>query len=415
MKILVANPATQWPVKKGTDRLILNLLEGLAVDNQVTLVGMANSTADLDGLQNIAKRNISVRAMLAPNRRSVLHRAAYKIRYALSCVFTGIPPRVRYAAPDAYLRLVADTAREQGVDIVLANYWHLYRLPAYLNGPKPVLVTHDLDFLVNPGRLRSIPGAMARFVAMLETRALERIERKAYEAYDTILTVTASDADVLAQHPIAAGKTVRPLPLALDLSVFKPDVFERRENTILFLGALFSDFNRDALRYFSGEVMPLVRARIPDAVLQVVGYGADDEMRREAGENVIFTGGVGDILPYLGTCTLMVLPLRFCGGVRIRLMEAAAMGTPVVSTPIAVAGMLVEPGRDYLEAESAQDMADAVVTVLENRDEASRLGGSLRAWAEKNISMANYPQRLNSLLDELMRRNDSASRRVGTQ
>ncbi|MGD1047668.1 MAG: glycosyltransferase family 4 protein [Candidatus Krumholzibacteriaceae bacterium] len=401
MKIIVALPYAPWPITKGTDRLIMSLLHGLATRHDVVLVTMALSRGELERLHEIESPRIAVRAILAPNKRSVFHRALYKARNIAAAALTGVPAQVSYAAPEQLLSLIAATATAERGDLILASYWHLYRLPDRIKGSKLVLVTHDLDFVVNSGRLAAL-GGIARLAASVRLRALERIERKAYERYDTILTVTPSDAEVLARYPVAAGKTVRALPLALDLSEFNPVAFKREKNRVLFIGSFYSDFNRDALRCLAGEVFPLVRAKKPGARLEVVGQGVTDELRASAGPDVSFTGGVKDIRPYLGSCAVMVLPLRFCGGVRIRMMEAAAMGTPVVSTPAGVAGMGLAAGRDYLEAGSSVGVAEAILRLLDDGDEAARIGANARRWAEATISMESYPKRLDDLLDTIL-------------
>lgn len=401
MRIVVALPYAPWPVTKGTDRLILNLLDGLAVNHEVTLVAMALSRGDLERLREIEKPRVAVRAILAPNKRSAFHRICHKIMNVIKAVFAGVPAQVSYAAPREFLRLIADTAKERKADLVLASYWHLYRLPGLVKDSKLALVTHDLDFLVNAARLDAMSGA-SRFFAARRLKALERIERKAYERYDTILTVTPSDAEALARHPAAAGKAVYALPLALDLGAFNPVAYERARNRILFMGTFYSDFNRDALRFFASEVFPVVRSRNPEARLEVVGHGVDENLRAAAGPGVSFAGGVEDIRPYLGACSAMVLPLRFCGGVRIRMMEAAATGTPVVSTPVGVAGMGLEAGNEYLEAQTGAEIALAVLHLLRDDGEARRIGAGARRWAEKNISMESYPARLDALFEKIL-------------
>jgi len=408
MRIIVALPYASWPVTKGTDRLILNLLDGLAVNHDVTLVAMALSRGDLERLREIEKPRVAVRAILAPHRRDIFHRLYHKNMNVAKAIFAGVPAQVGYAAPTAFLRLIADTAKERKADLVLASYWHLYRLPGLLKDSKLALVTHDLDFLVNPARLDAMSG-VSRFFAARRLKALERIERKAYEAYDTILTVTPSDAEALARQPIAAGKAVYALPLALDLAEFNPAAYERERNRILFMGTFYSDFNRDALRFFASEVLPVVRSKNPEARLEVVGHGVDASLRVAAGPGVSFAGGVEDIRPYLGTCSVMVLPLRFCGGVRIRMMEAAAMGTPVVSTRVGVAGMGLEAGKDYLEGRTGAEIALAILHLLRDGGEARRIGALARRWAEKNISMESYPARLDALFEKISARGREAA------
>ena len=123
-----------------------------------------------------------------------------------------------------------------------------------------------------------------------------------------------------------------------------------------------------------------------------------------AGAGVLFVGSVEDIRPYLGRCSALVLPLRFGGGVRIRMMEASAMAAPVVSTPVGVAGMGLRAGREYLEAANPRKMADAISRLLEEPEEAARLGRAARAWAERTISMETYPDRLDALIAAVVSR-----------
>jgi glycosyltransferase involved in cell wall biosynthesis len=84
------------------------------------------------------------------------------------------------------------------------------------------------------------------------------------------------------------------------------------------------------------------------------------------------------------------------------MMEAAAMGTPVVGTPISVEGLELSAGQDYLEAEAPGQMADAIVKLLGDGDEARRIGNNARLWAERNISMENYPTRLDAMLEKII-------------
>jgi glycosyltransferase involved in cell wall biosynthesis len=401
MKIIVTVPYTPWPVTRGTGRLIVNLIEGLSKRHEVVLVTMTLSKGELEKLRELERPGVTVRAMIAPHRKGASGKLMRKVRNVIFDFMKGIPQDVSYSAPPEFLKLIADTAEGESADLVLASYWHMYRLTDYVSGTALALVTHDMDHIVNRERLKFKHIGQERIKSEKEVRRLELIETEAYRRFETILTVTASDAEVLMGIPAYEGKRILPLPLALDLSDFSPGDFERSTERMLFLGSFHSDFNRDALTWFSSEILPKVRDGIPGAVLEVVGHGVDDDLTEKTGEGVEFTGGVDDIRPYLGGCSLMVLPLRFSGGVRIRMMEAAAMAVPVVSTPAGVAGMGLESGRDYLEAPDAASMASSIVSLLRDREEAARLGGNARIWAEQTISMADYPERLDAMIEAI--------------
>lgn len=402
MRVVVAIPYTPWPVRKGTNRLIVNLLDGLSREHETALVTMTEEPWELERIKELESTNLMARAMLAPHRRGVGAKLFHKAKNIALSLLVGIPQEVSYAAPGEFLKLIADVSEELDADVILASYWHLYRLPEYVRGSKAVLITHDLDFIVNQRRMRFFRSSQARLLASRRARLLERIEKKAYRSYEAILTVTPLDAELLKGYPFAEGKFIEPLPLALDLSEFAYESFERKDNTILLLGSFQADFNRDAFFWFNGEVLPMVTKEVEEARLEVVGFGIDDEMRKKARGNVDLVGGVKDIRPHLGRCSLMVLPLRFCGGVRIRMLEAAAMGTPVVSTAIGVEGMGLREGEHYLKGDDPREMASAIVSLLRDRNKAKKLSKDLREWAEQNISMEDYPRRLTRLLENIV-------------
>lgn len=406
MRIVIALPYAPWPVTRGTDRLIMNLLEGLAGRHEVTLATMTLGGAELERLREIERPGLSLRAIVAPHRRGQAQRVRHKAR-ALAAALGGVPQAVTYAAPAQFLRLVAGAAREARADLVLANYWHLYRLPRYVDPARLVLVTHDLDFLVRPQRIALRRGLAAR-TAALQARLLARIELEAYRRFEMILTVNEADTKALESHPVAAGKRILTLPLAFDPAAGAPGAPRREAGTILLLGAFDSDFNSDALRWFLREIMPLVRQENPRARLEVVGRGVEERLRRSAPPGVVFMGGVEDVAGPLARCAVMVLPMRFCGGVRIRMLEAAAAGTPVVSTPAGVAGMGLAAGSEYLEAAGEREFAAAILALLGGGDEAQRLGANARRWAEENLSPQTYPARLDAVLEALTRPDDAS-------
>lgn len=401
MRIVVAIPFSPWPVRKGTDRLIMNLITGLSASHEITLVTMALGRDELERLREIETPRIRVESILAPHRRGFAGKAWHKARNTAFALFGGVPALVSYASPRVYLELVERVTRSREADLVLANYWHLYRLTEYIDPGKLVLVTHDLDFMVNPGRLSLLPSGIHRWAAKRRIRSLERIERMAYERYETILTVTAADAERLAGDPAYEDKRIAPLPLALDLSEFDPSGYTRENDNMLFMGTFYSDFNVDAYRYLVREVLPIVTERHPGARCDVVGQGVSTEMRRSAPPQVSFAGYADSIIPHLGRCALMLLPMRFCGGVRIRMLEAAAMGTAVVSTPEGIAGMGLTAGDEYIEADSAESFANSILELLENETERMRIGSNARRWAEQHLSMETYGDRLETLLVEL--------------
>lgn len=394
MRILVVLPYTPYPVVRGTGRYMMNLIEGLSERHDVTLVTMTFSPSESEELKSIEKNGVKVRPMVAPNKRSLIAKAAYRALNILRSAFRGVPLEAAYASPGPFLRLIAETAREEDPDLILTSYWHLYMLPRFLPRYRHALITHDLDFLVGRRQTGAFAGRIDRWMK-------RRTEMMAYENYGTILTVTVGDCIKLREEFGEGKKDIQALPVVMDLEKFAPGDRERDRSTILFTGAFSSDFNTDALGFFVEEVFPRILEKKPETILKVVGPGVARDLLERRLPNVEFTGYVEDIRAHLAGCSLLVLPLRFGGGIRIRMIEAAAMAVPVVSTAVGVEGLGLTPGRHYIEADGPDRMAAMILDLLGDRSLAEEIGREARAWAEENISMKTYPARLERVLERI--------------
>jgi glycosyltransferase involved in cell wall biosynthesis len=398
MKILIALPYTPYPVERGTGRLIINLIDGLSTRHDVILSTMTLSMEGLKRLEEIRSPSVKIAAMVAPHRRSLFHRIFYKLKYIYCSVFRSIPTEVSYAAPGPFLRLISEIAEAENVDLVIANYWHLFKLPNLLPGRRVALLTHDLDYLVS--REKGGAGRPGQKLSR-EVRMREKIEKLAYREYPAIITVTKKDADTLKRMPDLEGKTIIDLPVSMDLDEFSPVFHDRLDSTLLFMGHLASDFNEDALRYLLDDIFPIILRKCPETILRVVGDGVPDDILGRKYDNVVFAGHVRDIRKELGECTVMILPLRFAGGIRIRMLEAAAMGVAVVSTGEGVSGIELTEGREYHQGDSPEEIAEKTCSLLLDKNLVMLTGKNARAWAEQHISGETSPDRLETMIAEL--------------
>ncbi|MET8993640.1 glycosyltransferase [Amycolatopsis sp. NPDC004169] len=135
---------------------------------------------------------------------------------------------------------------------------------------------------------------------------------------------------------------------------------------VLFVGSFDHLPNRDAARWLATEIMPLVRRRRPDAVARIVGSNPPEEVFDLAREGVVVRGWVPNLDSAYGEARVVVAPLRFGAGVKGKLGESLAYGVPVVATPLATEGMHLTHGRDVLVGASAEELAEEIVTLLED-------------------------------------------------
>jgi glycosyltransferase involved in cell wall biosynthesis len=143
---------------------------------------------------------------------------------------------------------------------------------------------------------------------------------------------------------------------------------QRNPYAILFLGNLSWRPNLDAVQSLLNYIFPAVKKEEPKAELWLVGSEPPSWLFRQAQEQpgVTVHGNVPDVRPFLGQCGVMAVPLRIGGGSRLKILEALACGTPVVSTKIGAEGLCLQAGKHYLEVDHIDQMAPALLSCLRN-------------------------------------------------
>jgi glycosyltransferase involved in cell wall biosynthesis len=174
-------------------------------------------------------------------------------------------------------------------------------------------------------------------------------------------------------------------------------------STLVFSGTLDFRPNVDAVLWFAREVLPRVRARRPEARLLVVGKRPAPALRALAEQGALtLTGEVPDARPYIAGAAVYVVPMRIGGGVRLKLLEALALETPVVSTGMGAEGVAGLRGDEHcLLADDPAGFAVAVLRLLDEPTLARRLGAAGRELARARYDWTAIVPRLEALYAEL--------------
>ncbi|MGH7847283.1 MAG: TIGR03087 family PEP-CTERM/XrtA system glycosyltransferase [Candidatus Binatia bacterium] len=170
---------------------------------------------------------------------------------------------------------------------------------------------------------------------------------------------------------------------------------------LIFAGTMNYFPNEDAVLYFVREVFPLIRRECPNVVFDVAGRSPSRSLRRLDGiEGVRILGEVGDIKGHLVRADVSVAPLRIARGIQNKVLEAMAMGIPVVATPDAVAGIDVEPGEDLLVAASPEAFARHVISLLRDPQLRCRMAKRARSKMVQQYSWKRMGAQLEKIIEE---------------
>jgi sugar transferase (PEP-CTERM/EpsH1 system associated) len=194
---------------------------------------------------------------------------------------------------------------------------------------------------------------------------------------------------------------VTAVPNGVDLDYFSPrasESAERQPPTLVFSGVMDYRPNVDGVAWFVRSILPSIRTAVPDVRLFIVGNRPSKTVQRLASDpGVIVTGFVPDVREYVAR-GVSIAPLRIARGIQNKVLEAMAMGRPIVATPQAFEGIDAEPGRDLMVAADEREFAARTIECLQDSGHAGRLGKAARARAEQRYSWSKNL----ALLDELL-------------
>ena len=251
----------------------------------------------------------------------------------------------------------------------------------------PMLLTaHDVITKPVERRMRSgrglrklLNGIIFLFVRTLELRIMKR--------FDAVFTLSEYDRKYLLAMGNGVKAGVMPYPAGLDIT---ERTFERQKNTILFLASYkYLRRNVEAALYFYNEVFPRIRKVIPDARFIAAGYGppADLTALQEKDPSVTVPGFVDDLDECYKRTSVFAAPILVGGGVIVKVLDALAAGTPVVTTTYGNEGVGAVPERDILIADDPESFAKAVVRILSDRELAARLSRNGQEFVRRHYTL----------------------------
>lgn len=348
---------TKWlplPADDGGKQRSLAVLEALAAEADVTLVGLDDGRADHAGLAELAAE---VRSAPRPG----LRRAA-----------AAVPRAGSLSAARFYDPGLADEVRRasRGATAVVVEYLQMAPYARGVRGPRRVLDLHNIESSLVGSYARVRGGAVGR-LAQAEVSLLRRAERRAVGTFDRVCVVSTADA---ARLPGSAAPLVCPNGCR-DRAALPPS----SAPAAAFVAMMGWTPNVDAAVWLVEEVWPLVRALVPAAELALVGRSPAERVRALAAPGITVTGTVPDVAPHLQHAAVALAPLRMGGGSRLKILEALVAGRPVVATPQGVEGLEDLIGEGVVVAGDPPAFARALADLLLDPTASAALGARGRA------------------------------------
>lgn len=382
MRVLFALPHCPMPPNSGGKLLTLQAIEALSSKHELAFVVLKGPdlSEDVAGLHRFG----DVTAVAAPHRRSVLHRVGFRAGYSLAALATGTPLHAYYGCPAPFWRAVQRKAEEWRPEVVHYDFW--YSALRDLGSPsyRRLLLEQDVEF-VRRLREAELASSARKWWLNKVASSVRRAESRVLRQVDCVMAVTPRDARVAAE--VGARKVVV-FPVAIDTEDRCPPSREPDAPNILFVGSFVHTPNVDGILWFAREVLPRVLSVHPSARLTIVGADPPQPVRElaQGTDRILVTGWVTDVSPYYASARVVIAPLRFGSGIKLKVLEAMSFGRPVVTTSVGAEGMDVMPGENIFVQDTPEGFAEAICVVLAYPEHARAVGLAGRALVEQQYS-----------------------------
>ncbi len=322
---------------------------------------------------------------------------------SLAGLLDGRPLTLPFYADRALRRWVDERVRDQGIERVLvySSAMAQYAEHPGLCGARRVMDLVDVDSQKWRQYAESKPWPLS-WLYRREADRLAAYEARIAREFDRTLLVSTQETALLSAQVGEAAGRIEAVRNGVDTAYFAPSPahgspFEPGCPAVVFTGAMDYWANVDGVGWFVREVWPLVRAERPDARFFIVGSNPGPEVQALAGADIVVTGRVPDVRPYLQHATAVVAPLRIARGMQNKVLEGMAMGRPLVVTGDALAGIDAGHGDEVLVADDPRSFAAALLGVLSGAH--AGLGERARRFVVDGFSWDEVCGRLLELLE----------------
>jgi len=353
LKILVLSPFLPYPLSQGGKIRIFNIVKQLSRSHLITLVAIVDNRTDAQTsiLQNFCEDIIVVErpARLWPDRlRFLLGRYPYNV--------------IRYESR-ALKEELNRLRKLRKFDLVQIEFSMMWQYAGIFKGIPVVLDAHNIEHNIIKQIRDAHDGAIKKAMYTLEENRLREKERQAWRECDLCFAVSDREREIISSYPGNPDK-VFTIPNGVDLERFHFYPKTRMDNQLLFIGGMDYIPNLDSAHYFLHEIFPLVQSKIPAVKVDVVGRELWRIKNQKSLEAVQFHETVPDVLPFFRKADVLLVPLRYGAGTRIKILEAMAAGVPVVSTSKGCEGIEVVSGEHLMIADSPDSFALSVQRLL---------------------------------------------------
>ncbi len=354
MKILFVANRVPYPPFRGDKLKIYNLAKRLSVAHEIYLITFAESDEDYNYEAELKKIFTKIHIIALPKWKSYLH--------CFFAIFSNLPFQVAYFKSRAMKHRVQNFCSQNEVNAIHTQHLRMAQFTSELNLPK-LLDLPDAFSLYWHRRLMNQHNPIKRFFEKIEYHRLYHYEGEIIKNYNLNLVCSIEDLNYMnKEHSASFLKLLRN---GVDLETYTTQGHDYSiENVLLFTGNMDYAPNIDAVAYFVKDIFPIILKDYPEIQFIIAGQRPVKSVIELKSKNIKVTGFIPELRAIYQNASIVVSPLRIGAGTQNKVLEAMAMGIPVVSGPIGYEGLEIENGDGVFLETTAQGFASKIVELL---------------------------------------------------
>lgn len=382
MKIMVVTARLPSRVGGGACRQF-NLIKQLSTQHEFTVAAYAHPS-DLPYLDDLKPyvQDIQIVQLEEPvaERHSDLY---WRINAWRRSFFDPRPLRGQLPRAGSLRQAIRDLTYKTRFDLIQIHQVYMADLLPVSPAAR-LLDMHDILSDQERGLLLAKTKRTHRFHAWLEWKKMRALERRAIRNFEVCTVV--SNENKTSFLKLSPNSNVMVVPNGVDTEYFMPRDSETGVS-LVFVGSMNYHPNVDAVLWFYRDIFPMIRQKAQQAQLCVVGLNPPQKIVDLSQDScVTITGLVPDIRPFLAKSAVVLVPLRHGSGTRLKILDAWAMGKAIVSTRKGAEGLEAKHGENILLADTPDEFARAVVSLLKNSELRECLGRAGRKLVEEKYT-----------------------------
>lgn len=395
MKILMLTPYLPYPLLSGGQIRTYNLLKTLADKHEVTLFSLIKEDSERQYIPELEKYCKKVRVFKRSKKpftlRNILHTAISSYPFLV----------IRNHVPET-IKAVEEELSTTHYDLIHAETFYMMpHIPATTT--PTILAEQTIEYLGYESFARRIKLPFLRPFLKIDIAKIKRWERHYWNSCTKLIVMSDEDKKFISTL-INDPSKIEVVSNGVDSAWFAQKQKQLPEApTILSVGTFKWLPNVEAVTFLVEKIWPLVKERIPQARLWIVGNAPTKQViqYQKKDSAITVTGGIPDIRDAFNQAHVLVAPVFSGKGTRYKILEAMASKTPIVATEIAVEGLQVTNGEQVVTSTTAEGIAELTVKVLQNQELQKKLGENGRAFVTKHYDWQRIAHKLDAIYQQL--------------